>query len=131
MLNKIEVLYGWLKRQPKGPIKDDDDGSLSWLLADAWHEFDGHDAEGTDSSKISGRVDKPYWADPVLTFDNERHGAFCQGSSQATINQWAVDLQRKTAAIGGQRHRQMTPESPRFDERPVAREIVEASITWD
>jgi hypothetical protein len=128
MSDKVQPLYDWLKTQPPGPVVESDDSELSFLLADAWQEFSGGDASGTDRSKVMGRVDKPVWRDPILTFDNERHGAFCQGSSRATINRWAVDIANRRATLVGQGHRQMTPRSPRFDERPVAKAIAEAIL---
>lgn len=129
MPDKVDELYSWLQQRPQGPIVEEDTDELSWRLADAWPEFKGGDASSTDETKISGRVDEPYWDDPRLSFDNERHGAFCQGSSRATINKWVVDLQQKTAAIVGQGHRQMTPQNAALNVVPIAKEIVEAILS--
>ena len=106
---------------PPGPIPDT--GKLARLLADHWHEFSG-DVGGMEGRKLLGRMEDVVWNPPLLTFTIERHGGTVMGSTRATVQEWTVDVEKKTVACVEARHRQLHPNQPRLDVGSIAEEIV-------
>jgi hypothetical protein len=65
------------------------------LLAGCWHEFVGAESQRMHAGKL-GRMEDVRWEPPVLSFRIERHGAMGVGSTRAELQNWRVDLDRKT-----------------------------------
>jgi hypothetical protein len=99
---------------------------LEAVLAAAWPELDGADAEAMRSDKLYGRVENPQWEPPRLTFVVERHGQTVNGSSRASLHTWTVDVAAGTATCRVGRFRQLRPRSSPFDVGPVVAELVAA-----
>jgi hypothetical protein len=76
-----------------------------------------------EGHKLLGRMEEVQWNPPVLSFTIERHGCTVMGSSRATLQEWTVDLERKTAWCEETRTRQIRPMQRRLDVRPLAEEI--------
>lgn len=97
------------------------------LLAAGWHDLEG-DHGGMTADKLLGRMENPVWQPPLLTFRIERHGAVVMGSGRAEVQEWAVDLDRRTASLVKVTHRQLRPAQARLDLHPVAWELAEAIL---
>jgi hypothetical protein len=115
----IDRLRALLDTISPGPISDT--GKLDRALADTWDEFQA--GGGMKAHKLLGRMEDVLWEPPLLTFTIERHGATMLGSSRATLQEWAVDLDTETATFAETRYRQLRPMSPRLDVRPLAEEV--------
>jgi hypothetical protein len=59
----------------------------------------------------------------ILTFKIERHGGTVLGSSRATLQEWKLDLDKKTAWCEERRFRQVHAPQPRLDVRALAEEV--------
>ena len=71
-------------------------GRVPMRLAGCWREFTGSASERMHAGKL-GRMEAVRWDPPVLSFTIERHGAMSGGSTRAELQQWRIDLDRKTA----------------------------------
>ena len=100
----MNTLYDFLANTAPGQIPDPSD--LERLLAACWHEFHG-DNGGMTSDKLLGRMEEVVWEPPILSFTVERHGGTVQGSSRASLQQWRLDLDKKTAWCEERRFRQV------------------------
>jgi hypothetical protein len=116
----MDELLNYLAAVPPGPVPDPAD--LERLLAACWHQLGG-DPGGMEGYKLLGRMGGVAWAPPRLTFTVERHGGTVLGSSRATVQEWAVDLAKRTACCVERRGRQVRPTQPRLDVRPLADEV--------
>jgi len=87
-----------------------DIGSVTVLLAACWHEFGGGDSERMHAGKV-GRMETVRWDPPVLSFRIERHGAMGAGSTRAGLQEWRVDLDRKTAQCKRRRSYRQAPSA--------------------
>ena len=98
------------------------------LLADCWHEFVGAESQRMHVGKL-GRMEDVRWEPPVLSFRIERHGAMDMGSTRAELQDWRVDLDRKTARCESNRgYRQALPRAEGVRIEPIARELAESII---
>jgi hypothetical protein len=116
----IEQLRDLLATILPGPISDPAD--LEHLLAACWHEFQGDDG-GMTGDKLLGRMEEVIWEPPILSFTIERHGGTVQGSSRASLQEWTLDLDKKTAWCEERRFRQVRARQPRLDVRALAEEV--------
>jgi hypothetical protein len=114
------AITDFLATIPSGPVPDPAD--LERLLAACWHEFHGDDG-GMTSGKLLGRMVEVIWQPPVLSFTIERHDGTVQGSSRASLQQWRLDLDKKTAWCEERRFRQCRGRQPRLDVRALAEEV--------
>jgi hypothetical protein len=70
-----------------------------------------------------------YVGSPVLSFRIERHGAMGVGSTRAELQNWRVDLDRKTAQCERSRsYRQALPRAEVVRIEPIARELADSII---
>lgn len=69
---------------------------VAMRLAGCWHEFARSASKRMHAGKL-GRMEAVRWDPPVLSFTIERHGAMSAGSTRAELQQWRIDLDRKTA----------------------------------
>lgn len=118
----IDQLDSYLAMLPPGPIADT--AELERLLAPCWHEFAGGDDGGMEGRKLLRRMERVMWNPPLLTFIVERHGGTVLGSTRATLQEWTVDLKKRTASLVEIRHRQVRPQQARLDVEALAEEIV-------
>jgi hypothetical protein len=109
-----------LKATPPGQITGT--GTLARLLADAWGEFGGDDG-GIIPAKHPKRMEDVAWNPPLLTFTIKRHGGTVLGSTRATLQEWTVNVEKRTVACVEVRHRQLRPMQPRLDVASIAEEI--------
>ena len=121
MTPRLRALRQWLEGHHSGPIADT--ASLERLLADSWHEFSG-DHGGMEGRKLLGRMEGVEWNPPILSFTIERHGGTALGSSRAELQQWTLDIDRRTATCETVSHRQLRPMQRRLNVVPLAEEIV-------
>src|SRR4051812_27664880 len=108
-------LHDYLNATPPGPITDT--GTLARLLADAWAEFSGDDG-GMVPHKHLTRMEDVACNPPLLTF------TIVLGATGATVQEWTVDLEKRTVTCIEARYRQLRPIQPRVDVAAVAEEIV-------
>jgi hypothetical protein len=120
-LTGVESLQSHLATVPPGGVADTAD--LERLLAAAWDGFAGDDG-GMRGYKLLGRMEDVEWDPPLLTFTLERHGGTALGSTRATLQEWVVDMEKRTVACFETRQRQVRPAQPRLDVTPLAEEIV-------
>jgi hypothetical protein len=103
-------------------------GRVTALLAGCWYEFVGAESQRMHAGKL-GRMEEVRWEPPVLSFRVERHGAMGVGSTRAELQDWRVDLDRKTARCESKRgYRQALPRAEGVRIEPIARELAESII---
>ncbi len=103
-------------------------GRVTALLAGCWHEFVGAESQRMHAGKL-GRMEDVRWEPPVLSFRIERHGAMGKGSTRAELQDWRVDLDRKTAQCDSNRgYRQALPRAEVVRIEPIARELADSII---
>jgi hypothetical protein len=120
-MGNMHQLLAYLSSIPQGPIADG--GPLESLLASAWHDFRGANAEGMKAYKLRGRMENIFWEPPVLSFMLERHGATFLGSTRAKLQYWQVNVETREATCRTDGHRQLVPMQPRLNVKPLAEEI--------
>jgi hypothetical protein len=116
----IDSLSQHLATLPPGPISNP--GDLERLLAACWHEFQGDDC-GMTGQKLLGRMEEVIWEPQTLSFTVERHGGTVLGSSRATLQEWRLDLDKRTAWCEERRFRQVRARQPRLDVRALAEAV--------
>jgi hypothetical protein len=102
-------------------------GRVTALLAGCWHEFVGAESQRMHAGKL-GRMEDVCWEPPVLSFRIERHGAMGVGSTRAELQNWRVDLNRKTAQSESSSYRQALPRAEGVRIEPIARELADSII---
>lgn len=117
----IDKLQTYLANLPPGPSADT--GELERLLAACWHDL-ASTCGGMEGWKLLGRMEAVAWNPPLLTFTVERHGGTVLGSTRATLQEWAVDMDVLTARCVEGRSRQVRPMQRRLDVRPLAQEML-------
>jgi hypothetical protein len=121
----VRHLLNELKNIPSGSLGKGIESKIIGLLADCWHELEGGNEESMDAQKLH-RAEDLVWDPPKITFRIERHGAFKLGSTRAELQQWTVDLQKKTAECGLGSYRQLTAAAPRLDVKPIVARVCDA-----
>lgn len=122
----IDKLQTYLATIPPGPISDA--RTLTRLLAAAWGEFSGNDG-GLIAQKHLSRMEDVAWNPPLLTFTIERHGGTVLGSTRAKLQEWSVDVEKRTTSLVEKRHRQVRPMQARLDVEATAEEIAGLIVT--
>jgi hypothetical protein len=89
----MRTFRDYLTATPPSPIPDP--GDLERLRAARWQEFTGDDG-GMTGDKLLGRMEKVVWELPIFSFKIERHGGTALGSSRASLQEWTLDLVKKT-----------------------------------
>ena len=103
-------------------------GRVTALLAGCWHEFVDAESQRMHAGKL-GRMEDVRWEPPVLSFRIERHGAMGVGSTRAELQNWSVDLDRKTAKCERSRsYRQALPRAEGVRIEPIAGELADSII---
>jgi hypothetical protein len=95
------------------------------LLAECWKELKGNGLGGMTADKLR-RVETFAWAPPLLTFTIERHGAYVNGSTRASVQHWQVNVEQGTAELTGEKRRQLDPMDKRLNVRPIAEALADA-----
>ena len=96
---------------PQGPIPDA--GEIGSILAEGWDEFIG-DKGGMTGEKLIGRMEEVTWTPPHLTFTIERHGSTVLGSTKENLQDWTLNVEKKTAEYYEERYRRIKPAQPRL-----------------
>ena len=117
----LNQLRGYLRSINAGPIIDS--SILESLLAACWDQFAGSNAENMVGEKLYGRMENASWDPPELSFTIERHGQTVCGSSRASIHEYCLNVDKKTARAGIAGHRQLRQINQRLDVKPIAREV--------
>jgi hypothetical protein len=104
-----------------GPVADT--SLLEGLLANCWDDLSQSSAAGMEAYKLHQRMEDVRWQPPILFFVIERHGGTVLGSTRAELQHWEVDLDKSSAEIVGQGHRQLKPMAPKVSIRALADEI--------
>jgi len=129
----IDKLRQYLNSQPASTIQVTP--KLEVLLANAWANFSGSDAESMTANKLrratfSGktvvRVENLEWNAPFITFDIERHGPTVLGSVKKPLQTWTLDVVRRTAScdVTG-RYRLDRPTQKKIDSKLNAENLVD------
>ena len=121
MLDPFSQLRGFLDTQGPGPIGDIE--GLIVRLMSVWPDLEGSSWEAMEPRKL-GRMEKPEWRPPLLTFVVERHGGTVNGSTRADLQTWTVNLDSATAIPATSRYRQLRPRAARLDVEPLVAEAV-------
>ena len=109
-MNTIKELAALLRNTPSGSVQGEKLTEVVNTLQECWHEFEGSTDNKMAAYKLE-RVENMTWHPPVLSFDIERHGAMARGSTRAEIQQWELDLEKKTANCSVIGKRQLTSAS--------------------
>ena len=127
-LTPFNQLRDFLKSLPPGPIEDED-GVLSGLLENAWYLLSGGRNQKTDGRKVADRMEDPHWDPPHLTFTVERHGAMARGSNSASLHDWCIDIDRRSADVSTDRKRRLVPNAPALKVEPIALSVADAIVS--
>ncbi len=125
-MSAIDDLRTYLDGLKPGDVQDA--GQLSQLLSEAWPDFSGSDEESTWPSKIVGRMEEVKWTPPVLKFAIERHGGTAMGSTRASLHDWTIDVEQRTALMENTRYRQLQRRNPPLHVKPLAKDIADLII---
>jgi hypothetical protein len=120
----MEKLLRYLKSLQVGPVT----GNIEYHLSSCWEHFE-RDDEGMSSNKLLGRMEDIYWNPPILTFVIERHGGTALGSTRAELQQWELNMNKRTATCQEIGYRQIYPKQAKIDVSPIAKEIAQLIIT--
>ena len=121
----LSALLKELESIPSGAILGEVRKSILGLLEKTWQQLLGSGETSMESGKI-WRAENLHWEPPVLSFTIERHGGTVLGSTRGGLHDWFVDLKEGTARCVQGRHRQLTPNIPRPDVKPIAGRVCEA-----
>jgi hypothetical protein len=121
----ISDLRAFLDTRPRGPIPDA--SRLIELLASCWHDFAGSSETNMQPEKLA-RIEDPDWNPPILTFKIERHAQTVMGSTRASLYEWSLDLESRTASIMRKGRRQLRPIAKKLDVKPIAESLADAII---
>jgi hypothetical protein len=124
----ITDLKAFLEMQPPGPVLDADACRLKQLLSSCWHDFAGSSETNMYSGKI-WRIEDPEWHSPILSFSIERHAQTVMGSTRASLYEWSLDIENRTAEIVRERKRQLRPNAKRLDVKAIAQTLADAIIS--
>jgi len=116
----LAALREFLDAQGPGRVEDID--TLVDHVEPVWSRLVGAEDGGMVPWKVR-RMEDPQWSPPRLTFVVERHGGMPFGSTRAALQRWTVDLDSGTASFDERGHRQLLPQAPRLDVKPIADEI--------
>jgi len=97
---------------------------LEKLLAQCWNSLEGAKEGGMEGYKLIRRMKDVRWEPPILSFYIERHGAVTLGSGYAEIQEWKIDLGKKTATYLGAGRRQVYKRASPIRVDPIVKEIV-------
>jgi hypothetical protein len=122
--DSMQALRAYLDAIRAAPISDA--VKLGRLLADAWDDFEGSDAESMAADKLARGIEVVLWQPPKLTFVIERHGGTVLGSTRADRQGWEIDLVNKTAVSTRVGHRQLLSMAPRLDVQSIADDVAAA-----
>jgi hypothetical protein len=114
-----------LKKIPQGAVEGEPKHKIMGLPAECWHEFQGAGETAMNASKLP-RAERISWNPPILSFTIERHGATVLGSSRAELQPWLVDMDQGTASCKPGSYRQLTPNAPRLDVKPIVARVCDA-----
>src|SRR5438270_7987054 len=95
MFDQLRELLGTI---PRGKLVEADARRIEQALAACWEDLAGYEG-GMAGGKLFGRTEEMEWDPPLLIFKIERHGGFVAGSSRAEIQNWQVDLDRRSASL--------------------------------
>ena len=104
---------------PVGPLLGGEE--FERMVWDEWHTFDG--SRKMDGYKLLHRMENPVWQPPVLSFSIERHGGTVNGSTRAEVQNWELNVLRRTADIVSTRRRQLHAMAKRVDVKPIAQKV--------
>jgi hypothetical protein len=122
----FELLRKRMYELPPGEVTEL--GRVSALLAECWHDFAGAHSERMHAGKLE-RIEDLRWDPPVLSFTIERHGGMGMGSTRAELQNWRVDLDRKTARCERSRtYRQVLARAEGVRIEPIARELADTIV---
>src|SRR6266511_2492844 len=122
----LHALRHVLMETPPGPIAEPGKSRIEGLLADAWPELEGGEAEGMAAWKLRGRTEQLDWQPPCLSFVIERHGATVLGSTRAELHGWEVNVETGGTRQGPAGYRQLSPHDRPVRVGPLADEVVRA-----
>jgi hypothetical protein len=111
-----------LKKIPQGAVEGEPKHKIMGLLAECWHEFQGAGETAMNAYKLP-RAEHISWNPPILSFTIERHGATVLGSSRAELQPWSVDVDQGTASCEQGSYRQLRPNAPKLDVKPIVARI--------
>lgn len=123
----FEMLRKRLSELPPGAVQEAD--GIVALLTRCWQQCAGSHSERMHSGKL-WRVENLWWEPPVLSFTIDRHGRMGMGSTRAELQNWRVDLERKTARCEASRsYRQMLSRAETVKIEPLARELADSMLS--
>lgn len=123
----LQSLRAYLDGINPGAIEDA--GDLEGLLSGYWEHLDTGHGGGMKPDKLNGRMEDVAWDPPYLTFTIERHGGTVLGSKRGELQHWSVNVEEGKANLGHSGHRQLRPNAPRLDVRPLAEEVVRIIVS--
>lgn len=95
------------------------------MLSSVWDTLDGSSETSMAAYKLD-RAEDLRWEPPQLKFKMARHGAASSGSKRAEMQEWSIDLDRRTASLNQLGHRQLVPNAARLNVKPIVALIIEA-----
>lgn len=122
-----QVLRDYLSAIPAGEIAQDLHSTIINLLTECWDGLQGSEAENTFAFKLA-RAEQLTWNPPCLEFILERHGGTVNGSINAELHTWVVDLDSGQARCATNRRRRLHQAGKRLDINGVVQRIAEAIV---
>jgi hypothetical protein len=124
----IENLNRVLNNVSAGEIPASISDELFKYVVASWNEFSGSRITKMDPRKIlrDEGPEEVTWNPPCLSFVIDRHGGAGLGSTRAEKQQWTLNLEKRTAdqmLIG---YRQLRPNAPKLDVKPLAEDVCKA-----
>jgi hypothetical protein len=124
----MEKLISFLSSVPLGPIPATMCDEIFNLVVASWDNFSGSGETSMGAWKIQ-RDDGPedvIWDPPCLSFVIERHGGTVLGSIRADRQRWTLNLESRTAGHLTIGFRQLRPNAPKLDVKPLADNVCKA-----
>jgi hypothetical protein len=97
---RIKELRAYMKELPAGQIAVGAKGNVEQLLFEAWNELTLNTADSRVAPyKLVNRTEALTWQPPLLTFQIESYESTTEGSMDAKVHQWIVNLETAEALI--------------------------------
>jgi hypothetical protein len=123
----LSITRDYLSTVPAGEVDQAYRPSIINLLTECWEGLQGSEAENTFAFKLA-RAEQLTWNAPCLEFVLERHGGTVNGSINAELHTWVVDLDSGQARCATNRRRRLIQADKRMDINGVAQRIAEAIV---
>jgi hypothetical protein len=99
MGSELARLRAFLTGIPSRDINPGHERELETLLGSCWEDLAIADTGGMNPQKLFSRMENITWHHPTLQFEIERHGAVAQGSVNARMQPWSINVETGEASF--------------------------------